>query len=340
MNETIRAFAAPAPGVPLKPFEYRPGPLGDEQVEIQVTHCGICHSDISMLDNAWGQTTYPFVPGHEAVGRVVARGRHVKGLELGQRVGVGWFSGSCQHCPQCLAGHANLCAAAEQTIVGRHGGFADRLRCHWLWASPLPETLDLAVAGPLFCAGITVFTPLVHFQVRPTDRAGVVGIGGLGHLAVQFLNKWGCEVTAFTSHEDKRDEVLRLGAHRVVNTRNAADLARLRGSLDFLLVTVNVPLDWTALLDTLAPRGRLHVVGAVLEPMPVAAFSLLVGQKSLSGSPVGDPATVGKMLEFCARHRIVPQVEEFPLSLVNDALAHLRAGRARYRLVLRNDFAA
>jgi uncharacterized zinc-type alcohol dehydrogenase-like protein len=223
-------------------------------------------------------------------------------------------------------------------MVGRHGGFADRVRCDWLWATPIPDVLETPKAGPLFCGGITVFNPILQCGVQPTDRVGVIGIGGLGHMALQFLNKWGCEVTAFTSSESKRAEAIRFGAHHVVSSRDSAQIQKLTGSLDFILVTANVTLDWAAIINALAPRGRLHIVGAVLEPIPVAVFSLLVGQKSISGSPLGSPATTAKMLEFCARHGIAPMVERFPLSRVNDALEHLRAGKARYRIVLENDF--
>ncbi len=337
MSTTIKAYAALAKGEALQPFEFDPGTLRDEQVEIQVSHCGICHSDLSMLDNEWGQTTYPLVAGHEIVGTVVAVGARAKRVRVGDRVGLGWFSESCMACPQCLAGDHNLCAGYEQTIVGRHGGFASRVRCHWAWATPIPATLDATKVGPLFCGGITVFNPILQCGVKPTDRVGVVGIGGLGHLALQFLNKWGCEVSAFTSSDSKREEALKLGAHHTVNSRDAAQLRQIAGTLDFILSTVNVPLHWAALINALSPRGRLHFVGAVLEPLAIGAFPLIVGQKSISGSPLGSPATVAKMLEFCARHRIAPVTETFPLSRVNDALDRLRSGRARYRIVLEND---
>jgi uncharacterized zinc-type alcohol dehydrogenase-like protein len=337
MNTTFKAYAASAKGGKLQPFEYNPGPLRDEQVEIQVEFCGICHSDLSMLDNDWGQTTYPLVPGHEVAGRIVAAGDKVKGLKVGQRVGLGWFAESCMACPQCLSGHHNLCPTAEQTIVKRHGGFANRVRCHWAWAIPLPDALDPQKSGPLFCGGITVFDPILQCGVQPTDRAGVIGIGGLGHMALQFLNAWGCEVTAFTSSDAKRDEAMKFGAHHVVNSRDAAQLQKIAGSLDFILCTANVALPWDAIIGSLAPRGRLHIVGAVLEPIPVAAFALIGGQKSISGSPLGSPFNTARMLEFSARHGIAPMIEVFPMSKVNDALDHLRAGKARYRLVLQND---
>ena len=185
-----------------------------------------------------------------------------------------------------------------------------------------------------------MFNPFVQNDVRPTHRVGVVGIGGLGHMAVQFAAKWGCEVFAFSSSAGKADEAKKLGAHHVVNSRDDAAMGKLAGALDFILVTVNVPLNWPAYINALAPRGRLHVVGAVLEPIPVAAFPMIMGQKSLSGSPLGSPATTADMLAFCARHKIAPVTETFPLSEVNDALAHLRAGKARYRIVLANDLPA
>ncbi|PTX98593.1 NAD(P)-dependent alcohol dehydrogenase [Opitutus sp. ER46] len=338
MSTKINAYAALSPRAPLQPFAYEPGPLGPEQVEIKVETCGICHSDLSMLDNEWGMTKYPIIPGHEVTGTVVATGPQAKRVKVGDRVGLGWNSGSCLACPACLAGDHNLCVDVEGTIVGRPGGFAERVRCHWVWATPIPAGVDPISAGPLLCGGITVFNPIVEFRVRSTDRVGVVGIGGLGHLALQFLNKWGCEVTAFTSSDSKRDEARRLGAHHAVNSKDAAALKQIAGTLDFLLVTVNAPLDWKALLATLAPKGRMHFVGAVLEPIPIAAFGLISGQKSVSGSPTGSPATVDKMLAFCARHQIAPQVERFPMSRVNDALTHLREGKARYRVVLEADF--
>ncbi len=337
MSTAIQAFAALAPKQALQPYEYTPGPLGDEQVDIAVEFCGICHSDLSMLDNDWGISSYPLVPGHEVVGRVTAVGSHVKRLQVGDRVGLGWYSGSCGACTQCLSGNQNLCLTAEGTIVGRHGGFATQVRAHWTWASPLPDQLDASKVGPMFCGGITVFNPIVQCGVQPTDRVGVIGIGGLGHLALKFLRAWGCEVVAFTSSEAKRDEALQLGAHATLNSRDAAELKQAAGSFDFILNTTNVGLDWNAYVAALKPKGRLHTVGAVLEPMAVAAFPLISSQRSISGSPLGSPATVDTMLEFSARHGIAPTTETFPLSRVNDALEHLRSGKARYRVVLQND---
>jgi uncharacterized zinc-type alcohol dehydrogenase-like protein len=216
--QDIKAYAAAKPGGPLEPFSFNPGPLGPEEVEIQVTHCGLCHSDLSMLDNEWGMTKYPFVPGHEAVGTIVAVGEYAKGHKVGQRAGVGWAAFSCLSCPQCLSGDHSLCPYNVGTIIGRHGAFADRLRVQWLWARPLPDGLDYAKAGPLLCGGVTVLTPFLAYNVSPTARVGIIGIGGLGHMAVKFARAWGCEVHAFTTSDSKEAEVRQLGAHFVHNT--------------------------------------------------------------------------------------------------------------------------
>ncbi len=335
---TLRAWAAHAAGGKLERHDLDPGPLGAEEVEIAVEYCGVCHSDLSMIDNAWQFSRYPLVPGHEAVGRILAMGEQVKGLGIGQRVGVGWTSSSCLHCAPCVGGEQHLCADSRATISGRPGGFADRLRAQWIWAVPVPAAIPPELAGPLFCGGITVFTPFVAYGISPTSRVGIVGIGGLGHLALKFARAWGCEVTAFTSSPAKRQELQAMGAHRVVASDDTDAMTAIARSLDLVIVTVNVPLAWDAILSTLAPHGRLHLVGAVLEPIPLSAFVLLDGQKSVSGSAIGSPADMARMLDFCARHGIVPEVEQFPMRRVNEALDHLRAGKARYRIVLKADF--
>ena len=335
---SIRAWAAPSRGKPLEPFEFDPGPLAADEVEVAVEHCGVCHSDLSMIDNDWGSSVYPLVPGHEIFGRVTAVGPLVKRHAIGDRVGIGWNARSCFQCRSCLAGDQHLCTAAVGTIVGRPGGFADRVRAHWSWAIPVPKALDYHACSPLLCGGITVFNPLQRWGILPTARAGVVGIGGLGHMALKFLRAWGCEVTAFTSSTSKFDEAKSLGAHRVVSSRDTAAIQAIAGSLDLLLVTVNVPLDWSALMATLAPHGRLHVVGAVLEPIPVSAFDLIGAERNVSGSPTGSPVNIATMFEFAARHQISPQVEHFPMSRVNEALERLRAGHVRYRVVLDADW--
>ncbi len=334
---TIHAYAAREQGGEFKPFEYDPGELAPDEVDIEVEACGICHSDLSVWKNEWGNAAYPFVGGHEVAGRVAAVGSSVKHVKEGQRVGLGWFARSCMGCDACLAGDHNLCPERQDTILGRFGGFADRVRCHWAWAIPLPEKVESLAAGPLFCGGITVFNPIVQYNVLPTDRVGVVGIGGLGHMALQFFDKWGCDVTAFTSSPDKADEARSFGADRIVSSREDSDLESIAGTLDMILVTANASLNWDLYIQALRPKGKLHIVGAVLEPIPVSVFSLLMGQKSISSTPLGSPATTRTMLDFCARHDIAPQVETFPMSRINEAFAHLESGKARYRIVLTRD---
>lgn len=331
---TIHAYAAQNPGGKLEPFEYDPGELVSTQVEIDVEYCGICHSDLSMLDNEWGMTSYPFVPGHEVVGKVAAVGSAVTTLAVGDAVGLGWHSGYCNTCNSCHGGDKNLCATAEGTIVGRHGGFADKVRAQADSVVKLPDGLDIESAGPLFCGGITVFNPLVQFGVKPTDKVAVIGIGGLGHIALQFLHAWGCEVTAFTSSEHKKTEALSMGAHHTIDSRSGEDIAAAAGRFDMVLSTVNVKLDWNLYLQTLKPKGRLHFVGATLEPLDIGVFGLIMGQRSISGTAVGSPATIATMLNFARQHDVKPIIEKFTFDQVNEALDHLRSGKAKYRIVL------
>lgn len=330
----IKAYAAFEPQGELKAFEYEPGDLGSNDVELDVLYSGLCHSDIHVIDNDWGATEYPVVPGHEVVGKIAQIGSNVSNLAIGQIVGLGWHAGFCDRCSMCHSGDHNLCASAQPTVIGHHGGFADKVRAAGNSVVVIPDGIDLESAGPLFCAGITVFNPLVQFDIKSTDKVAVIGIGGLGHLALQFLNAWGCEVTAFTSSADKREEALALGAHQTLNSRDEAEITEAAGRFDFIISTVSVKLDWNLYLSTLAPRGRLHFVGAVLDPLDIAVFPLLLGQRSVSGSPVGSPETMVKMLEFAKLHHIKPKVEKFGFDKVNEAIARLRNGDAHYRIVL------
>ncbi|WP_371185767.1 NAD(P)-dependent alcohol dehydrogenase [Thalassotalea maritima] len=329
-----KAYSAPSASQPLELIEKQDKVIGAHEVEIEVLYCGICHSDLSMLDNAWGLSEFPLVAGHEVVGKITKTGAHVKHLHVGQAVGLGWHSDYCLSCHSCMSGDHNLCASAEATIVGRDGGFAEKVVANAASVIAIPDGVDLASAGPLFCGGITVFNPMVQFGIKPTDSVAVIGIGGLGHLAVQFLNAWGCEVTAFTSSDDKRTEALGFGAKHTINSRSSDEIDAAAGRFDYLISTVNVPLDWEAYINTLKPKGRLHFVGATLEPVEVGVFSLLMAQRSISASPVGSPATIAQMLDFAAHHNIKPLVEMYKFSEINDALERVHSGKARYRVVL------
>jgi uncharacterized zinc-type alcohol dehydrogenase-like protein len=335
----VRAWAAPAAGQALVPFEFDAGPLGPDEVEVAVEYCGLCHSDVSAIKNERYNPPYPVVAGHEIVGRIVAVGEEVRSREVGQRVGIGWTARSCLHCPPCIAGDQNLCRDAVRTIIGHYGGFAERVRVQWLWAFALSETLDAASAGPLLCGGITVFSSLLVNNVNPADHIGVLGIGGLGHLAVKFAKAWGCEITVFTHSASKADDSRKFGADYVVTNLGGDAIKALSNKLDFLLVTSTTTVDWPTLLSTLKPKGRLHIVGFTANSFIAAPSELIGGSRSVSGSSTGTPTTMAKMLEFAARHGITPEVEHFPMTKVNEAISYLEAGKPRYRLVLDADFA-
>ena len=331
---TFHAYAADEKKGEFKPFEYDPGELKADQVEIDVSSCGICHSDLSMLDNEWGMTKYPFVGGHEVVGTIAALGDDVPELKVGQTVGLGWFSYACTHCTQCLMGSHNRCENQEATIIGRHGGFADKVRCNWVWATPIPDGIDTSKCGPMFCGGITAFTPFVQHDVRPTGRVGVIGIGGLGHYALQFADKWGCEVAAFSTTPDKEEEAKKLGADNFVVTKDKDAMKKIKGKFDLIINTVPAALPWGQYVDALAPGGVLHTVGVAQDFGVKNAFPMIGGQKSLSASPLGSPAVTRQMLDFCARHGIETVAEKYPMSDLNEAFDKLRNGSPRYRLVL------
>ena len=332
----VNAYAVKEPKGKLEPFSYELGKLSPENIDIKVSYCGVCHSDINMMNNEWGMTQYPIVPGHEIIGEIVAAGNAVKNLKVGDTVGLGWMSSSCMSCSECMSGDHNLCSNSEGTIIGRHGGFAEYVRSHWSWAIPIPKGMDLSKTGPLLCGGITVFSPLFSSNIKPTDSVGVIGIGGLGHLALKFLKHWGCDVIAFSSNPSKKNQILSMGANKVIDSKDSEDLKSVAGKLKFILNTTNVSLDWDSYLTALSPKGKLHTVGAVLEPMEIPAFSLIMGDKSVGGSPIGSPELIRLMLEFCNRHNIYPNTEEFLMENANEAIEHLNQGKARYRIVLKN----
>ena len=333
----ITAYAALEPGSELKPFEYDPGELDQDDIEIDVLYCGICHSDLSVIDNSWQMTQYPVVPGHEVIGKVAQVGKNVGKFKIGEIVGLGWNSAFCNECANCGSGNNNLCInAPHATIIGHHGGFANKVRAAKNSVVKIPELIDLDSIAPLLCGGITVFNPLLQFGIKPTSQVAVIGIGGLGHMALQFLNAWGCEVTAFSSNESKYEEILNLGAHHVLNSTKQNEIKSVEGKFDYIISTVNVKLDWNMYLSTLAAKGRLHFVGAVLEPLDINVFSLITQQRTVSGSPVGSPYAISEMLEFVKLHKVKPVVEIFPMSEVNNAISKLRKGDVRYRVVLKN----
>jgi uncharacterized zinc-type alcohol dehydrogenase-like protein len=332
----VKGHAAWAAKQSLKALSYEPGNPGPFEVDIRVEFCGICHSDIHLIDDDWAMSRYPFIPGHEIIGLVAARGAEVSSLTVGRRVGVGWQAGSCHQCEWCDAGAENLCAKSAATCVGRHGGYADSVRMDSRFAFPLPDGLEPAAAAPLLCAGITVYSPLHLFGVRPWHKVGVIGIGGLGHLAIKFARAFGCEVTAFSTSPDKSEESRRLGAHHFVLSSDPDQMARTANSLDFILSTAHTDLNWVSYVQALRPRGTLCVVGAsAVSLLNVPPILLLLHEKKICGSTTGGRPMIREMLDFAARLGIGAAVEVMPMSEVNAALDRVRAGKARYRMVLK-----
>lgn len=333
-----QAWQAAEAGSSFAAFDFEQADLKSDEVRIKVEYCGICHSDLSMWRNEWGMTQYPFVGGHEVVGRVAEKGDQVSHLSVGDRVGLGWISRSDPNSRESIAGDHNLSPRNECTIVGRHGGFAEYVTSQAGWVFKIPDGLSGEQCGPLFCGGATVFAPFADFDIKPTSRVGIIGIGGLGHLALQFARHWGCEVVAFTSSPDKAEEAKSFGAHKTVSSRDEAEWKAYRNYFDLIVSTVAVDMNWIALLKTLRAKGRLHSVGVVPKPVALPVPMMMQNRLSFSSSPVASPSTMQDMLEFCARHQIVPKTELFQMSEINEAMAHLEAGKARYRVVLKADF--
>jgi uncharacterized zinc-type alcohol dehydrogenase-like protein len=291
-----------------------------------------------MIDNEWGVSNYPVVAGHEIVGVVAEIGANVDPdyLRIGQRVGVGAISGSCMSCEWCEGGRQNVCAHRVDTVMRGHlGGFASHVRAsNWRFVYPIPDAIASEHAGPLLCAGTTVFAPLLRNGVLPTYNVAVVGIGGLGHLALQYLCKWGCEVTAISSSSDKEAQARELGATHFIATGGTQELREASGSFDFILSTVSADLPWDQYLAALRPQGKLCIVGVPEGAITLNPFSLLPAEKVIAGGIPGSLVETKQMLAFTARHGIKPIVETFPMADANRALDHVRRGKARYRAVL------
>ena len=332
----IRGLAVHAAGAQLVAYKYAPGPLGPNDVEVRISHCGVCRSDVHLIDNDWGLSKFPFIPGHEIVGTVSAVGADVRDRKVGERVGIGWQADSCGVCEWCRQGDEHLCPQAQPTCVGRNGGFADAVRVNSRFAIPVPEGMDSEGVAPLLCGGITVYSPMRNNRVGPYSRVGVIGIGGLGHMGIQFARAFGAEVTAMSTSKDKEQEARSLGAHHFVNTREAAELRRIAGSFDFLLSTVSADQDWQAYINTLRPKGTLCVVGVPPKPIAIQAFSLIGQQRSVSGSPTGSPRDLHEMLRVASHHGVRATTERFPMAKANDAMALVKKSKVRYRAVLVN----
>lgn len=329
----MRRYAVSEPGGAVHPLELAAPPLGPLEVDVAVTHCGICNTDVSIIDDAYGISRYPVVAGHEAIGVVVATGAEVdpRRITTGQRVGVGATAGSCGACEWCLSGRQSLCPGKDNTAVrGDRGAFASHVRASdWRHVQPIPDALPSAGAAPLLCAGSTVFPPLLRYGVRPTDRVAVVGVGGLGHLAIKFLTAWGCHVTAISATAAKAADARRFGAHDVI-----AGPQIVPGSFDFVLCTAPADLPWDEYLGALRPHGTLCLVGVPPGPVSFSAVPLLTGERRIAGGVSGSPVENRLMLDFAARHGITAETETFPIARIDAALDRVRRGEARYRVVL------
>jgi alcohol/geraniol dehydrogenase (NADP+) len=329
--QSVRVYAQWGPRQPLELLELPdPGPLAEREVEIAVEHCSVCHSDVHLLDGDWGEVWRPLVPGHEVVGRVLRAGA-AAGLATGTVVGLGWQAGACGNCTACRSRREHLCTGGKvRTCIGRTGGFADRVRCDVDFCFALPPALDKTTAAPLLCAGLTVFSPLERFGVGPGSRLGVIGLGGLGHLAVRFGRSLGATVVAFDPDLGKRELALSLGASELVDARGPLP----QGIVDLLLVTTHAALDWTAWMAVLDLEGTLCLLGIPEAPLTVSTDALQDEQKRITGSVIGSPGTMRRMLAFAAEHGIAPIVERMPMAAANRAIARVRAGAARLRIIL------
>jgi len=332
----IRAFAALSKGAALEPWSYEPRALGFHDVEIEVSHCGLCHSDIHLIDDGWGRSAYPLVPGHEIVGNVAAVGPEVKHLALGQRVGVGWQRSACLECDLCLAGQENLCRRQQATCMGHHGGLANRIRIDGRFVFALPEELASEYAAPLMCGGVTVYSPLRRFGIGGTSTVAVIGIGGLGHMALLMARALGADTTAFSTSPEKRAEAIAMGANDFAATSDPKEIRKHFGRFDLVLSTVHARLDWTMYLQTLRPNGTFCLFGMPPGVIQFPPSLLVTGERSITGSDIGSRSVIRDMLRFSTRHKIAPQVQRMPMAEANAALTRLRQNQVRYRLVLEN----
>lgn len=329
----IKALAAAAKGAALTPFEYQAPELGPHDVLVKVDSCGICHSDVHMIDDDWRSSRYPLVPGHEVVGTVVRAGSALPELAPGDRVGVGWQRSACLACRDCLSGNENLCQRARSLIGDGHGGFGDHVALDGRFAFKLPEALDSRAAGPLLCGGITVYSALKHAGMGSGQEIGVLGVGGLGHLGVQFAARLGNRVTAFTTSEDKARQAGDLGAAEAVVTREGKAPGKLARGLDILLVTAPAALDWNPWLELLAVDGTLAFVAASAQAR-LRIDLLMAKRRRVQGSLIGGRGEIAEMLDVAARYRVEPRVEVFPLAAANAAIQKVRDNTVRHRAVL------
>ena len=333
----VHGYAAMTKGAVLEPFAYEPRALKDSEVRVAIRACGLCYSDVQGIEDDYGISTFPFVPGHEIVGRVSEVGPAVHGLKVGDRVGIGWQGRSCGKCEPCRRGDVQLCEDIEVGGVWYpYGGFSTSVPVDERFAFRVPDGMPDAEAAALMCAGMTVYNALRPMAAAASKKVGIVGVGGLGHLAIQFAHALGCEVTALSTSSSKRAEALAFGADRFVLLGDTDEMKKLATSLDLILYTGHAQVDWTRLILSLRRKGRLAMAGFVTDPVAFEPLELIARELSITGSFLSRPEVTREMLAFAEAHGIRPKVELMPMDHVNEAIQKLRENRARYRIVLVN----
>jgi alcohol dehydrogenase (NADP+) len=338
-----KAFAATSATSPLGPFTIERREPRANDVEIEIQYSGVCHSDLHQARNEWGNAVYPMVPGHEIVGKVTRVGAGVTRFKVGDRAGVGCLVDSCRDCASCKAGLEQYC---EKGMTGTYngyerdgktptfGGYSQRIVTREEFVLSIAAHLDLSRTAPLLCAGITTYSPLRRANVGKGQRVGVVGLGGLGHMGVKFARALGAEVTVFTTSERKRADALALGAHEVTLSTDAKAMTAQAGRFDFILDTVSAPHDYNALIGALRRDGRMTLVGAPPAPAAIMGFGLIMQRRAIDGSLIGGLPETQEMLDFCAKHEIVSDVEVIPMAKINEAYERMLKGDVKYRFVI------
>jgi uncharacterized zinc-type alcohol dehydrogenase-like protein len=343
LTHNAKGYAARAQTSPLAPLSFDRRNPGPYDVQMEILYCGVCHSDLHMVRNEWGNTPYPCVPGHEMTGRVVEVGNAVTKFKEGDRAAVGVMVDSCRTCPNCQEGLEQYCdngpiftyGSPDKHLGGiTYGGYSDNIVVDESFVLRVPESLNLAAVAPLLCAGITTYSPLRYWNVRRGQKIGVVGLGGLGHMAVKFANALGAHVVLFTTSLNKKDDALRLGAHDVVISKDEAAMQKELNSFDFILDTVSANHDLTVYLNTLKRDGTLTLVGLPEKPLPVPAFSMAPKRRKLAGSLIGGLRETQEMLEFCAEHGIVADIEMIQIQQINEAFERMLKSDVKYRFVI------
>lgn len=338
----VKAYSAVTASSPLAPAVIDRREPGDNDVQIEILYCGVCHSDIHFARNEWKGTVYPAVPGHEIVGRVSKVGPKVTKLKVGDLAGVGCMVGGDLTCPHCRAGNEQFSPSMIGTYGGTDpviggptfGGYSENIVVQDHFALKVPQNLDLAAVAPLLCAGITTYSPLRHWKVGPGQKVGIVGLGGLGHMGVKFARAFGAHVVVFTTSPNKKDDAIRLGAHEVIVSKNADEMEAHAGTFDFILDCVSAEHDINAYLNMLKVDGNITLVGAPENPLSVAAFSVIGGRKSLSGSMIGGIAETQEMLDFCGEHGITSDIEMIRMDQINEAYERMLKSDVKYRFVI------